>query len=83
MWSSPLLEMAMSIKEVSPGLPPSAEGLLQPLADWPGIVGKSLMLAYFYQWQWLTSWQRALGHVQQECLDQWICRFGGGAPLDG
>lgn len=64
------------------GVLPSAQDVLQGLLDWQELMGRSLMLAGFYPWQWLFAWERAVGAAQRECLDQWICRFGGGVPLD-
>lgn len=31
----------------------------------------------------MTAWQRSISAVQHELMDHWICRFGGGVPLDG
>lgn len=73
----------MASTEKSMGLQPPAQALLQSVLDWQGAVGKSVVLAGFYPWPWLLAWQRAFGAVQRECVDQWICRFGGGVPLDG
>ncbi len=73
----------MSINDDSPSLSPFSAGSLQSQPDWQGVMGKSLMLAYLYQWEWLAAWQRTLGATQREYMDQWICRFGGGVPLDG
>lgn len=73
----------MSINDAPASVLPFPEGLFQSLTGWQGVMGKSLVLAYFYQWEWLAAWQRTLGATQRECMDQWICRFGGGVPLDG
>lgn len=73
----------MSTNDGSPSLSPFPEGSLQTLMSWQGVMGKSLMLAYLYQWECLAAWQRTLSATPRECMDQWICRFGGGVPLDG
>lgn len=73
----------MSIKNAAPSLLPSTEGFVQSLMGWQGAMGKSLTSCYFYQWELLAAWQRTLGEAQREYMDQWICRFGGGVPLDG
>jgi len=31
----------------------------------------------------MAAWQRSIGAMQRELMDPWICRFGGGVPLDG
>ncbi|MGO4606201.1 hypothetical protein AB4142_07690 [Variovorax sp. 2RAF20] len=51
--------------------------------NWQMAVGKSMLLAQREQWEMLAAWQRSMGAVQRELTDQWICRFGGGVPLDG
>ena len=30
-----------------------------------------------------AAWQKSLAAVNQELWDLWLCRFGGGVPLDG
>lgn len=35
------------------------------------------------QWNLLLTWQQALAGAQQDFWDQWICRWGGGVPIDG
>ncbi len=78
-----LQEIVMSINDDSPSLFPLPEGSLQSLMNWHSLVCKSLMLVSLYQWEWLAAWQRTLGATPRECMNQWICRFGGGVPLDG
>lgn len=34
------------------------------------------------QWDALMRWQLMILEMQQEVFDQWICRWGGGAPID-
>ncbi|MDP9927938.1 hypothetical protein [Variovorax paradoxus] len=62
---------------------PSGNGYLQSLMSWQMLLGRSLMQAQCGQWEMMAAWQRSIGNVQRELMDQWICRFGGGAPLDG
>ncbi|AVQ85622.1 MULTISPECIES: hypothetical protein [unclassified Variovorax] len=55
----------------------------QSIMNWQLAVGKSMLLAQREQWEMLVGWQRAIGAAQREVMDQWICRFGGGVPIDG
>lgn len=34
------------------------------------------------QWDALMRWQQMLVDMQQDAWDQWICRWGGGVPID-
>ncbi|WP_137860585.1 hypothetical protein [Variovorax sp. 3P27G3] len=56
---------------------------LQSIMSWQLAVSKSMLLAQREQWEMLAAWQRSIGAAQREMTDQWICRFGGGVPLDG
>ncbi len=58
-------------------------GYLQSRMNWQIAVGKSLMLAQCQQLEMMTAWLRSISAVQHELMDHWICRFGGGVPLDG
>lgn len=62
---------------------PFDDSYLRSLVDWQKVGYESLLQAQRIQWEMLLTWQRSLGAVQQELQDQWICRFGGGVPLDG
>jgi hypothetical protein len=31
----------------------------------------------------LTSWQQSMAAINKELLDEWVCHWGGGAPIDG
>lgn len=46
-------------------------------------MGNTLFLSMLVQWECLSALQRAMGAAQQELIDEWQCRFGGGIPLDG
>ncbi|QSI31953.1 hypothetical protein GNX71_21160 [Variovorax sp. RKNM96] len=61
---------------------PLGTGCLQFAMDWQMAAARSMFLAQRRQWEMLTAWQRATGAVQRQFTDQWICRFGGGVPLD-
>ncbi|QHE86250.1 hypothetical protein [Hydrogenophaga sp. BPS33] len=73
----------MSIKDTSPDLLTFPDGFLQALTSWQIAMGENLMRSYSFPWEMLAVWQRSLGIAQREYMDQWICRFGGGVPLDG
>lgn len=62
---------------------PLGTGCLQFAMDWQMAAARSMFLVQRRQWEMLTAWQRATGAVQRQFTDQWICRFGGGVPLDG
>ena len=64
-------------------LPNAVYGGFQPVLDWQTAVIESLMQAQQMQLQMLTAWQRPFAAVNQELWDQWVCRFGGGVPIDG
>jgi hypothetical protein len=48
---------------------------------WSAIV-ECLLQAQGAQLQALIAWQQAIALVQREASDAWICRWGGGAPID-
>lgn len=56
---------------------------LTNFAPWPSVMGNTLLLAMLVQWEWCAALQRAMGAAQQELMDEWKCRYGGGVPLDG
>jgi len=55
----------------------------QAIVNWQVAVAGSALQAQLRQLELLADWQRSFGAVQRELTDQWICRFGGGVPLDG
>lgn len=63
--------------------PPTATNYVQSVMDWQAAVDRNLWLVQRQQWEAMTAWQRSIGAVQRELMDKWICRFGGGVPLDG
>lgn len=56
---------------------------LQALVNWQIAVAGSALQVQLRQLELMTDWQRSFGALQRELTDQWICRFGGGVPLDG
>jgi hypothetical protein len=62
---------------------PLGVGYLQSVLSWHLAAGATLLAVQRQQWEALAAWQRAGRAVQLELTDQWICRFGGGVPLDG
>ncbi|MDR6537590.1 hypothetical protein [Variovorax soli] len=58
-------------------------GSFQPVLDWQTAIIQSLMQAQQMQLQMLAAWQQPFATVNRELWDQWVCRFGGGVPLDG
>lgn len=73
----------MSIKNTSPALWPSPDGFLLALTGWQDLMSKGMLLSGALPWDMLAAWQRTVCIAQREYMDQWICRFGGGVPLDG
>ncbi|SFQ60593.1 hypothetical protein SAMN05216567_121125 [Variovorax sp. OK605] len=63
--------------------PAFGAGYFQTMLNWQLIVGNSLLAAQREQWEMLAAWQRSVGALQRDVADRWICRFGGGVPLDG
>ncbi len=58
-------------------------GYVPLLANWQSAVLRSLLLIQGEQLQMMAAWQRSVGAAQRDLMDRWICRFGGGVPLDG
>jgi hypothetical protein len=60
-----------------------------PAADFTPVFALSTAMAEsFLQMQRLQldafmSWQKSFAANGQELYDEWACRFGGGAPIDG
>jgi len=59
------------------------DSYLRFLMAWQQAASESFLQAQRIQWELFTSWQQSLDAMQRELQDQWICRFGGGVPLDG
>lgn len=62
---------------------PFGAGCLQFMVDWQAAAITTTLLAQGQQWELLAAWQRSTTAVQRELMDELICRFGGGVPLDG
>jgi hypothetical protein len=43
---------------------------------------ESLMQAQRVQLEALNSWQQSMAAINQEVWDEWVCHWGGGAPID-
>jgi hypothetical protein len=56
---------------------------LRSLANWQKAATESMLHAQRGQLEMLAAWQRGIGAMQEELRDRWVCRFGGGVPLDG
>jgi hypothetical protein len=54
----------------------------QPIVDFATNFADSLVRTQKAQWSALLAWQAALADCQNELWDEWICRWGGGAPFD-
>ena len=61
----------------------SPEGLMQLLLDWQKAYTGLMLQGQQNQFQAIAAWQKAMQDAQRDWMDQWICRFGGGVPLDG
>jgi hypothetical protein len=59
-----------------------------PALDWqPPFVPSmaivaGLMRAQRVQLEALESWQQSIAAINQELWDEWVCHWGGGAPID-
>ncbi|MEJ8856886.1 hypothetical protein WKW79_20085 [Variovorax robiniae] len=62
---------------------PSPDALMQPLLDWQKAFTDFMLQGQQNQLQVIAAWQRAMQDAQRDWEDRWICRFGGGVPLDG
>jgi hypothetical protein len=65
--------------------PPStlADGFVRSALDWQATLVHQMMDLQDTQWRSIAAWQRLLCEANQDLWDRWICRFGGGVPLDG
>jgi hypothetical protein len=51
--------------------------------DWHKAVLANWGVLQRIHWETLAAWQTAVEAFNQDLFDQWVCRFGGGVPLDG
>lgn len=54
----------------------------QSMITLPSVFTESLIQVQRKQMEVLMAWQKSLGAITQELWDEWVCRFGGGAPID-
>lgn len=54
---------------------------LQPMFDVSALV-QGLLRAQQAQLDAVLAWQKAVVSVNQELWDEWVCRWGGGVPID-
>jgi len=59
------------------------DGYLTVAVDWQRSFLDTWMLTQRNQFENLAAWQRAIEAFNQDLFDRWVCRFGGGVPLDG
>ena len=45
-------------------------------------VFEGLMQAQRVQLEALNSWQQSMAAINKELWDEWVCHWGGGAPID-
>jgi len=67
----------------APPTSPLRDGFLMSALSWQSVFVDTLMNAQQNQYQLYAVWQKSLGAFHQDLWDQWVCRFGGGVPLDG
>ena len=56
---------------------------LAPVLDWQRVFFNTWMEGQRNQFQMFSAWTEAFRAVNQELWDEWVCRFGGGVPIDG
>ena len=61
--------------------PPEGGLLPAAFAGWMPIM-EALLQFQRMQWELVGSWQSAMAAAQQELFDEWVCRWGGGVPID-
>ena len=54
---------------------------LQPIFDVSALV-QGLLRAQQAQLDAVLAWQKAVVSANQELWDEWVCRWGGGVPID-
>ena len=58
-------------------------GQLRLALEWQAAAVGTLLQAQQRQAQILMMWQKSMAAASQDLWDRWVCRFGGGVPLDG
>jgi hypothetical protein len=64
-------------------IPSLREGQLRAALEWQAAFAGALLQAQQRQCQVFLAWQKSMAAVGQDLWDGWVCRFGGGVPLDG
>ena len=59
------------------------DAFIRPWLDWQSALVEGMVQAQQGQLQAIADWQRSIGALDQDWVDWWACRFGGGVPLDG
>lgn len=67
---------------------PSEESLpdnrhLTAALDWHRVVLGNWSLIQRNHFENLALWHKAVEAFNRDLFDRWVCRFGGGVPLDG
>jgi hypothetical protein len=63
--------------------PPLRGGQLRSALEWQAAAVGTLLQAQQRQAHILLAWQKSMAAIGQDLWDRWVCRFGGGVPLDG
>ena len=64
-------------------VPSLRDGHLNLAFEWQAAAIGTLLQAQQRQAGILLMWQKSMAAVGQDLWDRWVCRFGGGVPLDG
>ena len=59
------------------------DGWLAPALAWQKALLDTFALVQRSQSESYAVIQQAIAEFNQDLLDRWMCRFGGGVPLDG
>ena len=71
--------MATASRSAAPD--PTAAGLF-PTFAFPLAFVETAMQAQQAQLEALMAWQQSIAALNKELWDEWVCRWGGGAPID-
>jgi len=74
--------MAQALRSAAPSV---ADDPMTALIDFHTVtgIGDTVWQAQRLQLEALLTWQQSLASLQQELWDEWVCRWGGGVPIDG
>ena len=62
---------------------PAAMPGFEPLIALSASLAAGALQAQRIQLETFFAWQKSLAALGQDAFDGWVCRFGGGAPIDG